>query len=149
MGRGIAKFKNAPTGVAGAAISGGQLIQWGSGGTAGMLIPAVADSVTCVGVAQTDAQPASNTLASGTTGYGSPFLDASVPISDVAYDGDGYFLLLAGATIAEGVPLKCGAAGTVVPWVDGTDAASRRVGRCFNVGGIANGSRGLCKIAIS
>lgn len=60
---------------------------------------------------------------------------------------EGIHRLTAGATITLGQPLKAGAAGTVVPWVSGTDAANLYIADAWSAA--ANGATVTTALRIS
>jgi hypothetical protein len=143
MAAGNPKFERGPyTRIVGTAITRGQLVQPGSGGTAGKVIPAAADSVTALGVANTDGQPAGSAFGSGTLGYGPLFLDPSVPEGYVGIWPFGGFVLTTVLALAFGDQVKCAANGQVTKWVSGTDLETMRVGKCIEPLGIGAAGTG-------
>lgn len=148
MARGLPKYQAGPqSAIAGVELKGGQLVMPGSAGTATMVIVATADAINCVGVAVTDAEPAS-AASSGTDAFGFPYISTAVPGEVVGLGQEGIFYLKAAGTIAYGGLVKVGALGTVVAFVDGTDANGRRVGKCVDPAGITSGNYGLIKLTL-
>lgn len=90
-----------------AAVTGGQVIEVSATGESGA--PTSAASNHTVGLALYDAA------------IGARFAVCS----------GGYQTPLSGAAITAGVPVKSGAAGTVVPWVSGTDGAELIVAKAI------------------
>lgn len=111
--------------------------------------PAAADSVTWMGVARTGALPA-GTVNTFTSPSGYPAIDLTVGDEHVAVDdAPAVYELIAGGTINFGDRVKCGANGTVVAWVPGTDAPERRCGKCVQVGGaVAGTTNGLANTVL-
>lgn len=115
------------------------------------IVAAGAGALNCLGVASSDAVPASLTAAN-TTGTsvwdsGYPQIDTSVPDPTVAVYSDCVvpILYVAGA-VSYGDRLKCGAAGTVAKWITGTDNANLIIGRCAQPGGTAGGVIALVRL---
>lgn len=115
------------------------------------IIVAGAGALNCLGVAQSDAVPASLQAANtgGTSAWDSGYsqIDTSVPDPTVAVYSDCIvpILYVAGA-VNYGDRLKCGAAGTVAKWITGTDNANLIIGRCAQPGGSAGGVIGLVRL---
>lgn len=121
-------------------VTGGQLVEPNGAGTA--VVPAAADSQAVLGVAMLDAEPNTDG-ATGTTAYGATVVDASWPRTNVAVAYRGAFKLTASGALSFGALVKAGANGAVVAAVVGTDPTEAIIGRCVEVGGIADGERGL------
>jgi hypothetical protein len=124
-------------------VNAGQLVQPGTAGNAALVGVAAADSVTCLGVATRTALPAGSAYTGVDTlaGGGYPLIDASVMDENVAVANEGVFRLATSGTVAFGATVKCGAAGSVVAFVEGTDTPSKKIGRCVDpAGGTAGGS---------
>jgi hypothetical protein len=113
------------------AITGGHLVQ---ARTDSKVETATAGSVKVLGVAMNDAAP--DASGEGTTTYGAPVTDISLPQPYVSI-GRGYFKVTYGGAVAFGERLKAGASGKVVKWVSGTDAADLIVGRCEEEAGVS------------
>jgi hypothetical protein len=122
------------------AVTGGQLVVPTTGGKIG---PAGLTANTCLGVAAKDAIP----TATNQNPTGSILLSPTSPYTTVW--NNGVWRLTAGSAITFGQTVKCGAAGTVVPWVSGTDAADTIVGRCVEILGIANAAVGEIQLQLT
>ena len=141
MAQTVARTRFGPeTFEAGAAIEGGQLVKFGSGGTAGKMIPTAAATDQWVGVALYDAQPAGTTGTATTWGFAT--VDTSVPRPEVAVAWHGVFKLKAGEALNAGDVVYPGAAGVVQK----TTATGRAVGQVIAAGGIASGAYGLVRL---
>jgi hypothetical protein len=130
-------FKSGPASYqVSAAVAGGRLVV-ADGAAATTVSTAGADSALVLGVAGNDAAPIPTQAgATDTLAGGAPLLDISV-VSDyvsVHYGEDMHVTYAANA--AFGALLKSAAAGTVTPWISGTDAAGLIVGRCTQPGGV-------------
>ena len=118
-----------------ATVLGGQLVT-ADGSSATTVSVAGAGATAVLGVAGNDASPIVS-QAGNTTGYGDPLVDISVLpdyVSVYAAPGDLHVTYAANATF--GALVKAAAAGTVTPWISGTDAAGLIVGRCTQPGGV-------------
>lgn len=135
MAGSLPHFKSGPDSYqVSAQILGGQLVV-ADGSAATTVSVAGAGSALVLGVAGNDAGPIVS-QAGNTTSYGQSVTDISVlPDYVSVYHGSdmhvGYV-----ATTVFGALLKSAAAGTVTPWVSGTDAAGLIVGRCTQPGGV-------------
>lgn len=139
------------------AVKGGQLVIPQTGATTSGnqgVQPAGAGALNCLGIAQSDAVPTSGQAAfvTGTSAYdsGYPQIDTTVPDPTLSVYSAGVFpiLYVAGA-VAYGQRLKCGAAGTVAAWVDGTDTdAALMIGWCAQPGGAAGGTIALVRLKV-
>lgn len=137
-----------------AIILGGQLVVPNtSTTTTGLQGCAVAGAgaANCLGVAQSDAVPASlqaaNTSTTSPWDAGYTAIDTSVADPTVTVYSDCIIpVLYTAVAVAFGAKLKTGAAGTVAAWVSGTDAASLIIGSCAQPGGTAGGVVALAKI---
>jgi hypothetical protein len=120
-----------------ATVLGGQLVQADAGLTT--VSVAGAGSTTVLGIAGTDAQPVPNQAgATDALAGNAPLLDISV-VGDytAVYCGPADIRATYAANAAFGQLLKAAAAGTVTPWVSGTDTnAALIVGRCTQPGGV-------------
>jgi len=123
-----------------AAVTGGQLVVPDTGGK---IKPSTLTANTCLGVAAKDAVP----VGTNQNPTGSIMLSPLDQYTTVW--NTGIWRLLAGAAITFGQTVKCGAAGTVVPWVSGTDAADTIVGRCVEILGISNGAYGEISLQLT
>lgn len=126
------------------AITGGQLVEARAASVVGV---AAAGSAKCIGVARTDAQP-SSVSPTGTTVYGAPSIDVSIPPDKVAVASEGYYQLTYVAAAAFGDRLKCAALGKVTPWITATDSAALIVGVCMEPAGVSAAALGLTKITL-
>lgn len=141
---------------ANANIAGKQLVEsTGAKGASGrsLVQPAGANSVVCVGVAAKDAVPLSGQDAlinAATADPGAfPVTNLAVPNETLAVYNDVLEIsVYYAATATFRQPLKCAASGQVTPWVDGTDAVSRRIGWCAQPGGVGAVGYGLARINI-
>lgn len=122
------------------AVTGGQLLEVVTGG---VVQAASAGSATVVGVATKNARGTYNPY--GTTGEGDFLMDASGVGNQVAAER-GYFKMTFAANTTVGAKLKAAAAGTVTPWVTGTDGAEKIVGECAEAGGVTAAGTGLARI---
>jgi len=122
------------------AVSGGQLVEPDS--TTGKIKPATANAILCLGVSPTDAIP------TATDQNPSGSINLSPKASTCAPWPFGVWRLTAVGAIAFGERVKCAAAGAVAPWVAGTDAPERIVGRCVAAAGIANGAKGDIRLTL-
>jgi hypothetical protein len=130
------------------AVDGGQLVQ--AHIASKKIEPAAANSVLCMGVALYPAAPAGTTAGLNTNVYGgNPAFDNAELQEEVAVAFTGVFKLKAAVALAWGDFVKCGAAGTADKWVDGTDAASRRVAQVVDPDGIASGAWGFCRLRLT
>jgi hypothetical protein len=135
-------------------LLGGQLVvPSGTTGASGLqtVVAAGANAINCIGVAQSDAVPVSLQAANvtGTSAWdaGYPAIDTSVPDATVAVYQDCVAPITYGAgAVAFGAKLKCGATGTVVAHVSGTDAPERCIGSCAQPGGTAGGVIALVRL---
>lgn len=122
-------------------VTGGLLVEPDTA-NAGMVHLAGAASAICLGVATKDSVPASASQ------------NSTVPIALTAYNespvtqyvgvaNNGVWNLTAAAAVAFGQLVKCAAAGTVTPYVQGTDTnPSLIIGRCVEPLGIASAGKG-------
>ncbi len=118
-------------------------------GTTTKIKPATANSVRVLGVLVTNTA-ASNFAASDTTdAWDNPVIDNShqYPVQ-AAVAAMGVWKLKVTGAVAFGQKVKCGASGSIVPFVDGTDTEDRAIGRCVEPGGIADGARGRIRLAV-
>lgn len=137
-----------------AIILGGQLVvPSGTTGASGLqtIVVAGANAINCVGVAQSDAVPASlqaaNTTGASAWDSGYPQIDTSVPDPTVAVYNDVVVpILYAAGAVAYGAKLKVAANGTVTAHVSGTDAPERCIGSCAQIGGTAGGVIALVRL---
>lgn len=142
MAQMVARTRFGPeTFEAGAAITGGQLVKAGSGGTAGKVIPTAGTGDQWLGVALYDAQVAGTTGATTTWGFAT--VDASVPQPNVAVAWHGVFKLTASEALNFGdVVYPSATAGQVQK----TTATGRAVGQVVDPLGIASGAAGLVRL---
>lgn len=134
-------------GVVFAPVSGGQMVAPGSGGTAAQVGPAALNAINCLGVSTLDALPV-GTSNTGTTPEGYPILNTSLSSENTSIARHGTYPVQAGGSFAYGDKVKCGAAGTVVKWVDGTDTPGTKVGQCVDPNGGTNGSKSLIDLSL-
>lgn len=142
------KYKKGPlTLIAGATILEDMVVIPGSGGTAGKAIPCTANAITAVGVARVGAVAAGTDPVGVTQDVlGNPIMSTAGITDEFAAERHGVFRLRAAGTIAWGDKIKCGAAGTVVKWVDGTDTPGMKIGQCVDPAGGSNGGRVFCEV---
>ena len=142
MAQVVARTRLGPeTFEAGVAITGGQLVKAGSGGTAGKVIPTAGVNDEWLGVALYDAQPAGTTGATSTWGFAT--VDASVPQPNVAVAWHGTLKLTASEALNFGdIVYPSATAGAVQK----TTTTGRRVGQVVDPAGIANGAAGLIRL---
>lgn len=150
----VTRFETGPqTFPVGVAITGGQLVQPGSGGTAGTVIVGTDDSLTILGVAKTDAAPEPEIATSGSLS-----IDIHIPRGHVAVDHLGVAKLTAAGAIAFGDFVGAAADGAVktVAAVSGSyvqaeiNANTRGiVGKCVATAGIADGARGDIRLMLA
>ena len=95
---------------AGAAIKGGQLVE--PHATPGLVQPASADSLTCLGVAEIDAKPFASPISTDADGFET--INVS-PLPEHVSVGFARYTVTYTANAAFGQALKCGANGTVTP----------------------------------
>jgi hypothetical protein len=137
----------------GATITGGQLVMPGSGGTAGKVIVATDNALTCLGLALTDAavEPTIPTAPSVT-------IDVHIPRGHVAVAHIGVFRLVATGAIAFGDFVGCAANGTVKTIAAAGGAYSQTevnantrgiIGQCVEPGGIANTVAGKIRLMLA
>lgn len=124
-----------------ATVVGGNVVEAGAGGK---IQPCSAGSTICLGVALGDAK-AQTDHSADTNPDGFPVLDISLIDQYVAVGGRGDFFSEVAYTgnVAFGKAVKCGAAGSVLAWVSGTDAADLIVGYCAEPAGATNGGKAL------
>lgn len=127
----------------------GRLVEYVSNSGVDSVQEANATSVVALGVARDNAMETTTpnagvTYATGITYTG---LDTSTLPNIVGVANVGVWNLLAGsAGITGGMRLKAGAAGTVVPWVSGTDDVRAIVG--VALASIANGALGPVRLSL-
>lgn len=131
--------------VANVAITGGQGVMPDTGGT---VKPWTATATNPLGVAETDAQPASNTFGSGTTGYGAPFVDTGVPGSLVAVGTSGVYYMTYAAAANFGDTLTVAANGQVTPYTAAPTDARAIVGKCVEPAGVVAGASGRVRLLL-
>lgn len=124
------------------AVTGGQLVEPDS--TTGKIKPATAATAVALGVAMNDAAPSAT--GEGTTTYGAPVLDISLPPDYVAVARGCFIKVTYAAVTVWGAKLKTAANGQVTPWVSGTDAAGLIVGVCEEPAGVAAAAKGIAYI---
>lgn len=129
------------------ATAGGQLVAPGTAGNVGKVGPAAAGAVNCLGVAVVDGLPA-GTSSSSTDPSGFPILNVAQAQQYISVAAFGIYPLNCAGTIALGDPIKCGAAGAVVKFVDGTDNPGLKIGRCVDPAGGVNGGTAACRLNI-
>lgn len=124
----------------GQTVTGGLLVEATTTGVQA----ASAGSTKVLGVATKDAigTPSDGT---GTTSYGAFSFDTSGPQNLVAV-AHGHFVVAYSAAATFGAKLKATAAGTVAPWVSGTDAADLIVGVCSEAAGVGAAGNFLARI---
>lgn len=128
----------------------GRLVEYVLTGGVDTVQEAGLTSVIVLGVARDNAMQTSTPNAGITyfTGAAYPGTDASTLPNIVAVAGEGVWNLLAGSTgITGGMRVKAGAAGTVVPWVSGTDDVRAIVGTALSA--IANGTTGPVRLLVA
>lgn len=112
------------------AIKGGMLV---AGHTDGKARKGTAGDTKVLGVAEIDAKPATNPVTTDADGFET--INVS-PIATNVVVGFGRYKVTFAADTLFGKALKAAAAGTVTPWVSGTDAADLIVGYCDEPGGV-------------
>lgn len=122
------------------AVVGGDVVQVR---TDGKIEKAAAGSFTVIGVALADAAPAAS--GEGTTSYGAPVLDISLPGDRVAVARGCWVKVSYAAAASDGAKLIAAANGTVTPAGAAPDARSV-IGECAQVGGMAGAGVGLAYI---
>lgn len=147
-------FKLGPiTYPVGATIAGGQLVMPGSGGTAGKVIVATADTLACLGVALTDAavEPSVPTTPSVA-------IDIHIPRGHVAVAHIGVFRLVAAGAIAfgdyvgvatGGVVKTVAAAGSSFSQAEVNANTRGIIGVCVEPGGIADTVAGKIRLRLA
>jgi len=137
----VPKYKEGPiTYPVSAVVSGGQLVTVDAANPGKIKAAAAADTV-ILGVAATDARPASDADQAYTTPSGYPAHDASVPGSLVAVHWFGCFELVADGPIGFGEAVQPAASGKVAKSSGGTV-----IGICVNAEGAASGERALIRL---
>lgn len=138
----VARTRMGPeTYEAGEALTGGELVKAGSGGTAGKVIKTTGVNDQWLGVALYDAQPSSTTGEDTTFGY--PRIATDVPRPEVAVAWHGTFKLKVSEAVNFGdVVYPSATAGAVQK----TTATGRAVGQVVATGGIASGAYGLIRL---
>lgn len=124
------------------AIRAGRLVEFVTESSTTKIQEAALTSLKVVGVATDDAVGTSvpdNDITYG-TGVVRKAFDASTMVDYIAVSKAGVWSLQAGAAVAAFDVLKAGAAGTVVPWVSGTDSPASIVG--IAQAAISSGSTG-------
>lgn len=134
-----------------AAVTGGQGVEPDtSAGNAGKVKPWAAGTVKGLGVAETDAQPSTNTFGSGSTGYGSAFVDVSVPSNETAVRGDGVYYMTYAAAANFGDLLIAAANGQVTTYTNATTSTYDKViGRCVEPLGVGVGASGRVRLLLA
>jgi hypothetical protein len=137
----VARFERGPiTGQVVETVLAGQLVEARAAGKVGV---AGAASNKVLGVAlQNAAPPASE---SGTTSYGAPVTDISLPGEYVSIAKGWFKEVSYSAAAAYGDPLVATATGKVAPAGAAPDARTI-VGRCWEPAGVALGATGLTEI---
>lgn len=125
------------------AIKGGMIV---AGHTDGLARKGTAGDTKVLGVAEIDAKPATNPVSTDADGF------ETINISQLPTEvvcGFGRYVVTYAADCAFGKALKAAAAGTVTPWVSGTDAADLIIGYCDEQGGVvvATKATGLANIS--
>jgi len=143
----VPKFENGPvTYEVSAVVRAGRLV---APSTGGKIAEAGAGVATCLGVATTDA----TNVAPGTTtdAFGNQ-LTSMDPIDQYTSVGGSNrtYTVTYAADATFGALLKTAAAGTVTPWITGTDSPGLIVGRCTEPLGVvvATKATGLAKITV-
>jgi len=154
MGGIVEVFKHGPiTYPVGAAITGGQFVMPGSGGTAGKVIPATADTLTALGLALTDAAPEPSVPTASSLA-----IDIHIPRGDVAVAHHGVFRIKAVGAIAFGAYVSVATGGLVKTLAaagatydeDEVNFNTRGVvGICVEPLGIADTARGKIRLKLS
>lgn len=124
------------------AVKGGQVVEARAAGKVGV---AALGSTTVLGVAEIDARPFVNPISTDSDGFETINV-SGLPSHTVV--GQNRYPVTYAADCAFGKALKAGAAGTVRPWVSGTDAADLIIGFCDEPGGVvvATNAKGLAAI---
>lgn len=148
MGGIVTVFEHGPiTYPVGVAITGGQLVMPGSGGTAGKVIVATDGALTVLGVAKTDAAPEPSVPTTPSLA-----IDVHIPRGDVAVIHHGAVRLTAAGAINFGDLVGAAANGTVKTIAAAGGAYSQSeinantrgiIGVCIDVAGIADTAKGL------
>jgi hypothetical protein len=128
--------------ISSGAVRAGRLVEFVTETSTTKIQEAGVTSLKVAGVATDDAVGTSVPDADNTYGTGvtRKAFDASTITDYVAISKAGVWNLLAGGAVAAFDVLKAGAAGTVVPWVSGTDSPAAIIG--IAQAAISNGSTG-------
>ncbi len=118
-------------------------------GTTGKIKPASANSVRCLGVLVTNTAASNYAVSDSADAWDNPVIDGShqYPVQSAVASMGVWKLKVTGA-VAFGQKVKCGATGSIVPFVDGTDTEDRAIGRCVEPAGIADGVRGRIRLGV-
>jgi hypothetical protein len=130
------------------AVRAGRLVDYVTESGATKIQEAGATSVKVAGVAIDDAVGTQTPGADITyaTGVSRRAFDTSTMVDYIGVAKCGVWSLVAGGTVAAFDILKAGAAGTVVPWVSGTDSPAAIVG--IAQAAIANGASGPVELRL-
>lgn len=126
-----------------AAVKGGQICE---AFTDGKARPGSAGSTKVLGVAEIDAKPWVDPNSTDSDGF---TVTLTNPLPTETVCGFGRYVVTFAADCAFGAALKAAAAGTVTPWVSGTDAANLIIGYCDEPAGVvvASSNQGLANIS--
>jgi hypothetical protein len=114
------------------AVAGGQLVE---GRAASKIGVAAVNSLKCLGVSTKDATPTAS--GSSTDSFGNPVQSLVEVTKYTAVGGTPQiYPVTFAADCTFGALVKCAANGQVTPWVAGTDAPERIVGRCVSEAGV-------------
>lgn len=125
------------------AVKGGMILE---GFTDGKARKGTAGSTKVLGVAEVDAKPFVNPVTTDSDGFEVINVNALPTETSVGF---GRYVVTYAADCAFGKALKAGAAGTVTPWISGTDAADLKIGYCDEPAGVvvATKATGLANIS--
>lgn len=150
----VTKFEFGPiTYPVGAAVTGGQFVMPGSGGTAGTVIPATNGALTVLGVAKTDAAPEPSVPTTPSVA-----IDVHIPRGTVAVAHIGAFYFVANGAIAFGDLVACAggnevktvaAAGATYAQAEVNNNDRSIVGVCISTAGAADDADVLIQLRLA
>jgi hypothetical protein len=131
---------------ANATIVGGQLVE--PDAATGRIKPAASGSTIVLGVATSDAVPTSVSQVPTIPGV-TVAINASPLSQYVAVAGEGVWQLTTTLAVLFGARVKVGTvAGTVSPWISGTDASNLIVAVCYEPAGVGAAGTGAFKLTL-
>lgn len=118
-------------------------------GTTGKIKPATAGTKRSLGVLVTSTAASDYASSDTTDSWGNPVInEAAVYPVQAAVACMGVWKLKVTGAVVFGQRVKCGAAGIIVPFVDGTDALDLCIGRCVDAAGIADQASGRIRLGV-